>query len=113
MIRRKSKAVVNTSIAVKSKKTNIRNDLDTFVEDVLVSPGDAQVTVTHGKKYWSSTRADGMSVESTCTVKLSCAQNVDALAVANDQASELAYVYMKKNYKRVLADIDAFNSMED
>ena len=112
MIRKRTRAVVNTSTEVKSNKKSVRQDKDSFVQDVLVAPGGARVSVTHGKKYWCSTRADGMSVESTCTVELSCDQDLKTLEIANDQASELAYVNMKKNYDRVRSDVIDFNDTE-
>ena len=77
-----------------------------------VEPGEAQVSVTHGKKEWRSYSIDGLTVESTCTVHLSCKQTLADLSRANDAASELAWAYMNRNFQRVEADMKEFTKRQ-
>lgn len=110
--KRKSKATVKARTEVKKNKETVHQGEETFVRDVLVKPGEARVSVGHGKKYWCSTQADGLTVESTCHVSLGVDQDLEEIEKANEQASELAYVFMRKNYKRVLKDVDDFNAAD-
>ena len=99
--------VETTTRAVKDKK-EIHKEHGKFTTVLLVKPGVAGIKVTHGKKYWCNTQVDGLSVESTCTVSLKCAQEKHELDKANEQASKFAWDYMRRNFKRVEEDIREF-----
>jgi hypothetical protein len=76
-----------------------------------ISPGSAQVSVTHGYKRWESVQGFGQTIESTCTITLSCEQDGEIVEEVNKKASDLAYRFAIDNGEKLLNDLKAI--MED
>lgn len=74
-----------------------------------IEDGPAEIQVTHGIKRWSSDRNDGMTIETTTTVRIPCARNEKVMADANNVASHLAHHWTWQNHRDVsLPDLDNF-----
>ena len=76
------------------------------VEDL--PDGDARVMMQHGFKHWSMLEGSGMTVESTCSVEISCEQSEEVLARAAEIASDRAYKFGASYTRKVLKDLDDF-----
>ena len=79
---------------------------------VEIPAGDASVTVTHGFKDWFSDKFCGKTVESTCTVTISCKNSTKSIHEANKIASRLAYTVSIANGEKVQKDLEAFADEE-
>ncbi len=112
--RRGARAAVETTTTIKRGRREVYKECEKSVieTDEIVKPGIAKIDITHGKKYWCSTQVDGLSVESTCTISLNCAQKQTELDRANDQASKLAWSYMRRNFDKVKKDLNEFMETE-
>jgi len=91
----KGKANVDAKASTKDKPKRTRRTRKTI--EVDVEPGIASVCVTHGFKEWVSDGSYGKTIESTCSVSLSCAQDFEQIEKANLTASKLAYNFSLSN----------------
>lgn len=95
---RRGKARVQSTVLVKNQdKEVVGHRQHDEILDVDIPAGPAGVAVTHGAKWWGSTRENGMTVESSCHVSIPCHSDTDSMELANDKASELAYRFTFKN----------------
>lgn len=86
----------------------IDSEEDARLLDVSSPPGPASIGVTHGAKFWTSDQNSGITVESTCTVTLSCDQTLDALVQANEEASSIADKFVEENMMRMKKHVSKF-----
>ena len=108
--RRTSKATVTAKVEVREKGTKklLAQRITHNAHNMPVEPGEASVSAGHDLKMWFSDRDAGMTVGSFCSITLSCKQTYADLALANEEASRLAYGFAKANSERVQKDINAF-----
>lgn len=104
----KAKANIQSTVEIKRNKKTVYKKTEDYLETVVVPLGDGRIGVTHGKKYWCSSHCDGLTIESTCHVSLSCKQTQNSLEDANEQASKLAWAFMRHNFRRVEKDLDTY-----
>lgn len=93
--RRRTAARYCTNGRIKDRKTaQVGTETEAgsvWVNDI--APGDASVTVGQSIKYWQGDPADGFSIEASCAVTLSCAQEPAVLDEAQATAAELSLDY--------------------
>ena len=58
--------------------------------DIPIGDGKAGVTQTRGFKNWYSSRSEGLTVESTMSVSLTCGQSEEEIKKAAETASSIA-----------------------
>lgn len=93
--RRRSNASYTASTCKHEYKHHI-DDIDhrsgaVWVEGV--TPGDASISVGQSIKYWQGGPSDGYSIESSCSVGLSCEQTKESIDHARQIAADLALGY--------------------
>jgi len=88
------------------RKENLRGEVD-----LMFDPGDekAQVSATRGFKCWFSTKAAGLTVESTVTVTVRCGQSHKEITTAVTEAAKTAEGLAKAGSEQMGLYIDAFN----
>jgi len=89
---------------VKKNGEVVLDDRKTDWEHFDISPGPAEVGVTLGVKPWRLGEDKGMSIESTCFIKLSCGQSVAEIEVANESAAHLAHKFLARNLNKYLRE---------
>lgn len=103
--RGKARAQSHVSVTDKDKEVVMQEQEDEILY-THIPAGPAGVGVTHGAKWWGSTRENGMTVESTCFVSMPCQGDTESLEKANDKASELAYRFAFKNGEKMYRQLE-------
>lgn len=88
----------NARVAGQSRRVNRtdsrvereENIMKTVKTDIPLGDGKAQVGNTRGFKRWMSTRNEGVTVETTITVTLTCGQTLNEIHTAIDKAGQIA-----------------------
>lgn len=87
------------------------NKYDGEVEtDIPLGNGKASVIATRGVKNWFSTREQGVTVESTMAVQITCGQSEGEIRRAGDTASQLAMEMAQDGLEAMDAYIVALRS---
>lgn len=106
MRKKRGKARANSSTIVERDGEVASQRHHDEILSIDIPEGPAEIGVTHGVKWWGSTHETGMTVESTCYVKICCQGDTDSLSQASDKASELAYRFAFKNGRKMWEQLE-------
>ena len=80
--------------------------------DLPSGDGKAHVGVTRGFKHWFSTGDEGLTVESTVFVNVTCGQSTDEITAAEEACSNLAEKLALKGLHHMDNHINTFAGVE-
>lgn len=106
--RGKAQAINRTDNNRVVKSKDIQGERELKPTKFMIGDGNASVSVTRGFKTWFSTRDAGMTVESTVTVTVKCAQDQDAITCATQQAGHLAEEMAARGNEEMGLHLDKF-----
>jgi hypothetical protein len=97
--------VLNRTDNREMKRRGIMGKRDTSMP---LGDGNAEVSSTRGFKKWVSTRAAGLTIESTVGVRLHCGQSEEEVREAAMEASRLAEVLSMEGLEEMETYTDKF-----
>lgn len=89
------------------REENIMKEVKT---ELPLGDGKAQISNTRGFKKWVSTREEGLTVETTITVSLTCGQTLEEVHAAIDKAGQIAEDEVLEAMDRMGVHIKRFRS---